>query len=121
MAFADKLKYYLKLRSVAKDLRKSISTVLEQKLYDEDPNNRGHSVGGGAYPNFVSTMVADGCSVDEITSQINHIQGAHKAVALVTTLALFELEKAPEYKAAVKDELEKVSTRLYLVGLEYMS
>eukprot|EP01138_Halocafeteria_seosinensis_P012718 gb/GECG01012994.1/.p1 GENE.gb/GECG01012994.1/~~gb/GECG01012994.1/.p1 ORF type:complete len:533 (+),score=58.53 gb/GECG01012994.1/:1-1599(+) len=103
--FAEKLKYYLKLRAVGKDIRDSVATLCEQQLYLEDPHNPGRSRGGGAYPNFVSTMVEQGQSVEEIASQINHIQGAHKAIALATALTLFELEKTPTYKAAVKNEL----------------
>lgn len=108
LPIADMIKYYLKSLSVSKDIKKSFAQVYNNGYYKEDENNEGKSIGGGAYPNFISAMVDNGCSLDEIASQANHIQGAHKAVALTTTFVLYELERSPEYKKRVRKELKEV-------------
>lgn len=60
--------------------------------------------------NFVSSMLEQGFSRKEIASDVNHLHGAHKAIAFVTTCALFELSQPrnAKWRAAVIEEMEKV-------------
>jgi hypothetical protein len=68
--------------------------------------------------NFISSMVEQGYSRKEIASDVNHLQGAHKAIAFITTCAIFELSqpKNTKWKAAVIEELERVLGKPEFIG-----
>jgi cytochrome P450 len=54
---------------------------------------------------FLSRMCAAKWSAQAMTSELNHLHGAHKAIALVTCCALAELSAYPRLRAELREEL----------------
>lgn len=63
--------------------------------------------------NFVTAMISAGFTLDEVTSEANHVHGAHKAVAFTTAATIFELSLPANagVRAAVVAEFERVCGR----------
>lgn len=57
---------------------------------------------------FLHRMVAAGWSDSEITSEVNHLHGAHKAVAFLVTCALVELSGHRDARERLVQEFERV-------------
>jgi len=60
---------------------------------------------------FLDRMVAAGMSLDEITSETNHLNGAHKAFGVELTFSLFELARSPDIRNRLMSELDQVLSR----------
>jgi hypothetical protein len=77
------------------------------------PASDGSSSNAVSNLNPLSAMVKAGFSLDEITADVNHTHGAHKAIALVTTCALAELSMPAHahWREAMVSELVAVFGR----------
>eukprot|EP00949_MAST-11_sp_MAST-11-sp1_P001073 g1073.t1 len=57
--------------------------------------------------NWLHRMQEAGFSMREIACEANHLHGAQKAFAVITTFALFELAKNPEVQSKMREELRR--------------
>lgn len=77
------------------------------------------SAAAGCPPNFITRMLAAKFTPAEISSEVNHVHGAHKAVAFTATCALIELALPgrESIRAALVSEFESVCGRPDLAAL----
>lgn len=128
------LREYPKLYFSAYRLRNLVSTVLDRHLDNaaavgrwvpehasDAPSSSSSSLSSSsssssssalrpAPVNLVTALRQAGFTLAEMTSEVNHVQGAHKAIALVTACGLWELSR-PEnerWRVAVRAELDAV-------------
>lgn len=59
-------------------------------------------------PNMLQRMVDAGLDSVAVANEVNHLHGAHKALAFVLTATLFDLARHPKWVAAMRRELEAV-------------
>ena len=94
------LRDYWQLRGVAAALRACVAQLAAARpfapLSSVSPPPDTH----------LSAMLAQGWSLEEVTSELNHLHGAHKAVAFMATAALAELSEChPSLRARLRAEL----------------
>lgn len=85
-----------------------VSASRMSSVVQEIVNGNGHKHQPG--PNFITAMLDDGFTHAELVSELNHIHGAHKAVALAIAMAVYELSAPGNegWRQAVKDEFKAV-------------
>ena len=126
-----KVTTYYKLWLLSYSIQARVTRIVEQKLYLNDTSNAafegetaGSPIAGNSSPppTILSRMVEAGpsqFSLSAIASEVNHLHGAHKAVAFVTTCALTELSlpnpEAVKARRELIDEFERVCGRPMLV------
>lgn len=86
---STKLWAYAQLWVSAFRMKALVHTVLDKQLYLQDAASASTDGPG----NFVTAMLAADFPAGDIVSEMNHIHGAHKAAALATTMAMFELSR----------------------------
>eukprot|EP01138_Halocafeteria_seosinensis_P008354 gb/GECG01008537.1/.p1 GENE.gb/GECG01008537.1/~~gb/GECG01008537.1/.p1 ORF type:complete len:517 (+),score=45.17 gb/GECG01008537.1/:1-1551(+) len=82
-----------------------------KEIRDERPaknDSQGSTISDGenfgSSPNFIDNMIRDGYELKEMAAEVNHIHGAHKAVAFVLTCMLWRLSKHPEWVQKLREE-----------------
>jgi len=89
------LRAYAQLRAVAGALQGCVASLLAAAAPPRAPRD-----------SHLARMVGEGWPLRAIASELNHLHGAHKAVAFVATAALAELwGAAPALRAALRAEL----------------
>lgn len=96
----------------------SSSSSLQPLLFQDRSNATVRALAASAAPpvgpprpldTFLSRMLGAGWARGAVTSEVNHLHGAHKAVAFIATAALVELASAhPRVRAALRNELVAV-------------
>lgn len=61
-----------------------------------------------ARQNMLQAMVDAGLSDDAVANEVNHLHGAHKALAFVQTCTMWELARHPAWVERIREELAKV-------------
>lgn len=95
------------LKTILSPIVHKVQTATENtvRTKEENSNDSSSTNGTGTLDNFFTRMINDHWKLDTIVSEINHLHGAHKAVALLTTCALVELTAHPTAREKVRAEL----------------
>lgn len=89
-----------RIRNLVKDVRKQN----EEESQTVESKRISDGISYGSIPNFVTNMIKAGFELKELAAEVNHIHGAHKAVAFVGTCLLWRLSKHPEWVEKARQE-----------------